>query len=211
MSKGAVWTIVIAVIVIIVGTALYASSKNNSEMNQMAMQNATSTMMASDTTMMATSSDNSQGVEVGGALMVRNLNIVQNALNASNVTTLVAAVQAAGLVPTLEGPGPFTVFAPDNNAFSKLASGTVATLLEPANKAELVDILTYHVVSGSYTSADLTDGQKLTTVEGKQLTIGKSASGQITVNGTAMVEIPDIISSNGVTFLIDTVLTPPKS
>jgi uncharacterized surface protein with fasciclin (FAS1) repeats len=125
------------------------------------------------------------------------------------VTTLVAAVKAAGLVDTLEGPGPFTVFAPTNDAFNKLPAGTVNSLLLPANKAELVKILTYHVVAGHYTSADLHDGQVLTTVEGQTLTIGKSATGQISVNGTAMVQTPDVISSNGVTFVIDTVLMPP--
>lgn len=151
------------------------------------------------------------GVMVGGALMTPDRDIVQNALNADNVTTVVAAVKAAGLVSTLEGTGPFTVFAPDNNAFAKLPAGTVANLLLPANKAELVDLLTYHVVAGRYTSASLYDGEKLTTVEGKTLTIGKSANGQITVNGTAMVETPDVISSNGVTFVIDTVLMPPTN
>jgi uncharacterized surface protein with fasciclin (FAS1) repeats len=150
-----------------------------------------------------------KGVMVGGALMTPDLDIVQNAVHASNVTTVVAAVKAAGLVPTLEGSGPFTVFAPSNAAFDKLPAGTVATLLKPANKAKLVDILTYHVVAGAYTSADLHDGQVLKTVEGKSLTIGKSASGMITVNGTAMVETADVISRNGVTFVIDSVLMPP--
>ena len=149
------------------------------------------------------------GVMVGGALMTPDKDIVQNAVNASNVTTVVAAVKAAGLVTTLEGPGPFTVFAPDNNAFAKLPAGTVDTLLKPGNKAMLTKILTYHVVAGHYTSADLKDGQKLTTVEGDTITIGKSTSGQLSVNGTAMVETPDVISSNGVTFVIDTVLMPP--
>jgi uncharacterized surface protein with fasciclin (FAS1) repeats len=153
----------------------------------------------------------SQGVQVGGAAMVANLNIVQNALNASNVTTLVAAVKAAGLVSTLEGSGPFTVFAPDNGAFAKIPSSTIASLLMPANQAQLVDILTYHVVSGRYTSASLYNGEVLKTVEGKTLTITKSASGQISVTGTAMVETPDVFSSNGVTFVIDTVLMPPAN
>ncbi len=152
-----------------------------------------------------------QGVQVGGAAMVANLNIVQNALNANNVTTLVAAVKAAGLVNTLEGAGPFTVFAPDNNAFAKIPSSTIASLLMPANQAQLVDILTYHVVPGRYTSASLYNGEVLTTVEGKTLTITKSASGQISINGTSMVETPDVFSSNGVTFVIDTVLMPPAN
>jgi uncharacterized surface protein with fasciclin (FAS1) repeats len=170
----------------------------------------TSTGATVSTSGSSMNTSSSAGVMVGGALMTPNRNIVQNAVNASNVTTLVAAVQAAGLVPTLESAGPFTVFAPDNNAFAKLPAGTVTTLLMPANLAELKDILTYHVVSGTYTSATLYNGEVLTSVEGKPITIGKSASGQLTINGTAMVETPDIISSNGVTFVIDTVLTPPS-
>jgi uncharacterized surface protein with fasciclin (FAS1) repeats len=200
MKTSYIVGIIIVLIIIVGGVYWYSSSKN------MAMQSdmATSTMpMAATTT--------PQGVLVGGAYMLPSLNIVQNALNASNVTTLVAAVKAAGLVTTLEGPGPFTVFAPTNDAFAKLPAGTVASLLQPANKAELVKILTYHVVAGHYTSADLHDGQVLTTVEGQTLTIGKSASGQISVNGTAMVQTPDVISSNGVTFVIDTVLMPPAN
>jgi uncharacterized surface protein with fasciclin (FAS1) repeats len=152
----------------------------------------------------------SSGVEVGGAAMVANLNIVQNALNANNVTTLVAAVKAAGLVSTLEGPGPFTVFAPTDSAFDKIPSSTIASLLLPQNKAELVDILTYHVVPGRYTSASLYNGEVLTTVEGKTLTITKS-NGQIMINGVATVQTPDVFSSNGVTFVIDTVLMPPSN
>ena len=169
-----------------------------------------SSMMMTSSTMMQ-SSTNSQGVLVGGAYMVANLNIVENAMNADNVTTLVAAVKAAGLVATLEGPGPFTVFAPTDAAFAKIPSSTIASLLLPQNKAELVNILTYHVVAGRYTSASLYDGEKLTTVEGNTLTINKSANGQIMVNGVATVQIPDVISSNGVTFVIDTVLMPPSN
>ena len=148
------------------------------------------------------------GVEVGGALMVRSLDIVDNAVNASNVTTVVAAVKAAGLVDTLKGAGPFTVFAPTNAAFVKLPIGTVATLLKPENKSQLVDILTYHVVAGRYTSVDLTDGLVLKSVEGKTLSFQRDASGKLWINGSAMIETPDVISSNGVTHVIDTVLLP---
>ena len=147
------------------------------------------------------------GVEVGGALMVRSLDIVDNAVNASNVTTVVAAVKAAGLVDTLKGAGPFTVFAPTNAAFVKLPIGTVATLLKPENKSQLVDILTYHVVAGRYKTADLKDGMTLATVEGKTLSIKKDGM-KIWINGSAMIETPDVISSNGVTHVIDTVLLP---
>jgi len=157
----------------------------------------------------ASATPTQNGVMVGGALMTPDKDIVQNAMNASNVTTLVAAVKAAGLVPTLEGSGPFTVFAPTNDAFNKLPAGTVATLLKPENKAKLVDILTYHVVAGSYTSADLKDGETLKTVEGGTLTIKKDSNGNIWVNGVAMVQTADVLSRNGVTFVIDTVLMPP--
>jgi uncharacterized surface protein with fasciclin (FAS1) repeats len=186
--------------------ALIATGCSKAPAAQTSMQSTTA-----QTTPATTTPATPTGVEVGGALMVPNLNIVQNAMNASNVTTLVAAVNAAGLGATLSGPGPFTVFAPDNNAFAKLPAGTVSSLLLPANKAELAKILEYHVVAGRYQAKDLTDGMQLKTVEGDTITIGKSASGQISVNGSAMVEIPDIISSNGVTFLIDTVLTPPAA
>jgi uncharacterized surface protein with fasciclin (FAS1) repeats len=194
MGKTAI--IGVVALVVIVG-AVVAFSKSNTKTDSMT-ENQNSDGMMKD----------GEGVMVGGALMTPNRDIVANAMNASNVTTVVAAVKAAGLVETLQGAGPFTVFAPNNAAFDKLPAGTVETLLKPENKAQLVDILTYHVVAGRYTSADLHDGQVLTTVEGKTITIGKSADGKVTVNGSAMVETPDVISSNGVTFVIDSVLMP---
>ena len=100
-------------------------------------------------------------------------NIIQNAVNSKDHTTLVAAVKAAGLVDTLEGKGPFTVFAPTNAAFGKLPAGTVDTLVKPENKATLTKILTYHVVPGKLEASDLTDGKKLKTVEGEDLTVKK--------------------------------------
>lgn len=152
--------------------------------------------------------DEGAGVMVGGAMMLPSMDIVENAMNANNVTTLVAAVAAADLVDTLKGPGPFTVFAPTNAAFDALPDGTVDTLLLPENQADLAGILTYHVVAGAYTSADLADGQTLTTVQGEELTIRKNANG-VTINGSAMVETADVISSNGVTHVINAVLLPP--
>src|SRR5580704_14219411 len=117
-------------------------------------------------------------VNVGGAPMYPSKNIIQNAVNSKDHTTLVAAVKAAGLVDTLSGPGPFTVFAPTNEAFAKLPAGTVDTLLKPENKAMLTDILTYHVVAGKHSAADIMaditkGGGKATykTVEGKNLTV----------------------------------------
>ncbi len=150
------------------------------------------------------------GVEVGGAMMLPSMDIVENAMNANNVTTLVAAVQAADLVETLKSEGPFTVFAPTNAAFEKLPDGTVTTLLMAENKAQLADILTYHVVAGSYTSADLVDGLELTTVQGETLMFTINANGMLEINGEAMVETADVISSNGVTHVIDTVLMPAE-
>ena len=110
-------------------------------------------------------------VMVGGAAMFPSKNIIQNAVNSKDHTTLVAAVKAAGLVGTLEGKGPFTVFAPTNAAFGKLPAGTVDTLVKPENKATLTKILTYHVVPGKLAAADLKDGMKLKTAEGEELTV----------------------------------------
>ena len=110
-------------------------------------------------------------VMVGGAAMFPSKNIIQNAVNSKDHTTLVAAVKAAGLVETLEGKGPFTVFAPTNAAFGKLPAGTVDTLVKPENKATLTKILTYHVVPGKLAASDLKDGMKLKTAEGEELTV----------------------------------------
>ncbi len=147
-----------------------------------------------------------EGVMVGGAMMVPTKNIVENAMNASNVTTLVAAVKAAGLVDVLSKSGEFTVFAPTDTAFGKLPAGTVEMLIKPENKQKLTDILTYHVVSGSNRAASLQDGQKVKSLQGGELKFTVK-DGKVWVNN-AMVEIPDVISSNGVTHVIDTVLMP---
>ena len=148
-----------------------------------------------------------EGVMVGGSLMVASRDIVDNAVGSEDHTTLVAAVTAADLVDTLKGPGPFTVFAPTNAAFAKLPAGTVETLVKPENKTQLTNILTYHVVSGRYTSANITDGMKLKTVQGEELVFTKK-NGTWWINGTATIEIADVISSNGVTYVIDGVLMP---
>ena len=150
-------------------------------------------------------------VMVGGAPMYPSKNIIQNAVNSKDHTTLVAAVKAAGLVDTLSGKGPFTVFAPTNTAFGKLPAGTVDTLVKPENKATLTKILTYHVVAGKMSAADLTDGKKLTTVEGEQLTV-KHDGGKVWLidakGGKSMVTIADVNQSNGVIHVVDTVLMP---
>lgn len=150
-------------------------------------------------------------VMVGGAPMYPSKNIVENAVNSKDHTTLVAAVKAAGLVDTLASKGPFTVFAPTNAAFGKLPKGTVETLVKPENKAKLTRILTYHVVAGKMNAADLTDGKKLTTVEGETLTV-KNAGGKVSLTdargGTSNVTIADVNQSNGVIHVVDTVLMP---
>jgi uncharacterized surface protein with fasciclin (FAS1) repeats len=134
-------------------------------------------------------------------------NVVAVAQQTPELSTLVKAVSAAGLVQTLEEPGPYTVFAPTNKAFEALG-GTLDTLLEPQNKAELAEILTYHVVPGELTSSELSDGQKLKTVQGDTLEV-RIAGGEVTVNG-AKVVTPDVEASNGVVHVIDEVLIPPQ-
>ena len=148
---------------------------------------------------------------VGGAAMLKSKNLVENVTQASNLTTLVAAVKAAGLVETLQGPGPFTAFGPTNDAFAKLPAGTVETLVKPENKAQLTKILTYHVVSGKYLTSDLTDGQVLTTVQGGKLTIKKTGNQVMIMDesgGTSTIQTADVVQSNGVAHVIDTVLMP---
>ena len=148
---------------------------------------------------------------VGGAAMFPSKNIIQNAVNSKDHTTLVAAVKAAGLVSTLEGKGPFTVFAPTNAAFGKLPAGTVDNLVKPENKATLTKILTYHVVAGKLDASDLTDGRKLKTVEGEELTV-KKADGKTWIidakGDQSMVSISNVHQSNGVIHVVDTVLLP---
>ena len=152
-----------------------------------------------------------EGVMVYGVAMTSDKNIVQNAAGAKSVSTLVAAVKQAGLAETLSGTGPFTVFAPTNAAFDKLPKGAVAGLMDPASKAKLAGVLTYHVIPGRLVAADLKDGQELTTVNGEKLHITVK-NGQVMVgNGKdapATVQIADVISSNGVTHVIDSVVLP---
>lgn len=155
---------------------------------------------------------------VGGAAMYPNKNIIENAVNSKDHTTLVAAVKAAGLVETLSGPGPFTVFAPTNAAFEMLPKGTVDDLLKPENKAKLTKILTYHVVKANALSSAVDkmikdDGGKhtITTISGNKL-VASMEGGKITLTdengGTAMVTIADVKQSNGVIHVIDHVLMP---
>jgi uncharacterized surface protein with fasciclin (FAS1) repeats len=200
-------TIIVAVVMLgvglLAGGGISAAVANNNKSN-------VSTMMP-----VASMSDSSDGVTVGGAKMVKTKDIVDNAVKANNVTTLVSLVKLAGLVDTLKSEGPFTVFAPNNDAFAKLPAATVKSLQEPANKAALANILTYHVVSGTYTTAALKvmaeKGQTLTSVQGEVLTpvmednmlkIEDASGNKVTI------QTADVISSNGVTHVIESVLMP---
>jgi len=161
--------------------------------------------------MMKSEMSGEKTVMVGGAAMFPSKNIIQNAVNSKDHTTLVAAVKAAGLVETLEGKGPFTVFAPTNTAFGKLPAGTVDTLVKPENKPTLTKILTYHVVPGKLEASALTDGKKLKTAEGEELTV-KRADGKVMIGdakgGWSTVTISNVNQSNGVIHVVDTVLMP---
>jgi uncharacterized surface protein with fasciclin (FAS1) repeats len=155
---------------------------------------------------------------VGGAAMFKTKNIVENALNSQDHTTLVAAVKAAGLVETLAGAGPFTVFAPTNAAFEKLPAGAVGNLLKPENKAMLTKVLTYHVVAGRLDSGKLAEAIKkgggrasLKTVSGDTLTASMSGDRLVLRDekgGTSTVTIANVMQSNGVIHVVDTVLMP---
>ena len=157
-------------------------------------------------------------VMVGGAAMFPSKNIIQNAVNSKDHSTLVAAVKAAGLVDTLQGPGPFTVFAPTNAAFAKLPAGTVDKLLKPEMKEHLVGILTYHVVPGRISAKDMMDaakknGGKATykTVEGENLTVEAKGNALMiwdAKGNAAKITIQNVFQSNGVIHVVDTVLLP---
>ena len=161
---------------------------------------------------------NAQDPMVGGAAMYPTKNIVENAVNSKDHTTLVAAVKAAGLVETLESAGPFTVFAPTNEAFGKLPAGTVDNLVKPENKATLTKILTYHVVAGRLSAADLMAKVKegngkaeLKTVQGGTLTVMEKGKKLYLVDekgGQSWITIADVFQSNGVIHVVNTVLMP---
>jgi uncharacterized surface protein with fasciclin (FAS1) repeats len=201
----------VAVIALVIGLGVGAGitkamdNGDTKDSSSMAQKADTSTAMDSA----------SDGVTVGGAKMVQDKDIVDNAVNAKIVTTVVAAVKAAGLVDTLKSEGPFTVFAPNNAAFDALPAGTVDTLLKPENIDTLKKILTYHVVAGTYTTADLkvmaSKGETLTTVEGEMLTpvmVDNKVQLQDAKGSKITIETPNVISSNGVTHVVTAVMMP---
>ncbi len=184
------------------GYAIGSSMNDDSEQDTMSQQNENQSM-----------SQDSDGVTVGGAKMVRSLDIVENAAKASNVTTVVGLVEQAGLVDTLKGVGPFTVFGPNNAAFEAVDPDVLATVA--GDNALLRTVLTYHVVPGTYTSADLralaNSGDSVKTVQGTELSF-KIVDGNLVVvdkvGQEVMIETADVISSNGVTHVIKNVLLP---
>lgn len=203
-NKTLIASITLIVGLVIGGGVGYASGYNmqpNTESNSNAA-------MSSET-------ETKEGVLVGGALMVRDKDIVDNAAEADNVTTVVSLVKLAGLVDTLKSQGPFTVFAPNNDAFAKLDPATVESLQKPENVEMLKTILTYHVVPGTYTSAALkamaAKGETLMTVQGqvlKPVVDGNMVWVEDVSGGKSEVETADVISSNGVTHVIKSVLMP---
>jgi uncharacterized surface protein with fasciclin (FAS1) repeats len=168
--------------------------------------------------MLAAAPASAKNPMVGGAAMYPTKTIVENAVNSKDHTTLVAAVKAAGLVDTLSGKGPFTVFAPTNAAFAKLPAGTVETLVKPENKAKLTSILTYHVVPGRITAAQIAAAAArhkgtatFKTVQGGSLRFMKKGNGWVVKDSgghQARITIANVMQSNGVIHVIDTVLMP---
>ncbi|CAN5598942.1 hypothetical protein BH24ACI3_BH24ACI3_02600 [soil metagenome] len=196
-------------------TNTVSNMNTNSNANRMANMN---TMSNANSMMSNTNTNASTNPMVGGAPMLADKNIVENASNSKDHTTLVAAVKAADLVTTLSGTGPFTVFAPTNAAFEKLPAGTVDTLLKPENKKTLTDVLTYHVVSGKQDAASIvkaieTGNGKATfkTVQGAELTASLEGKDVILTDGKggkSKVTIADVMQSNGVIHVIDSVVQP---
>ena len=220
MKKTIILTLCIAAAVVGLGACMNSASNSNagnmSRSNTGSMQKAANS--APDNSMASNTGSNSDNPTVGGAAMLRTKDIIDNAMNSADHTTLVAAVKAAGLVETLKGPGPFTVFAPSNEAFDKLPKGTVDTLLKPESKATLTKILTYHVVSGKQDAAAIAKaikdgGGKATfkTVSGGTLSASMEGASVILTDekgGKSKVTIADVMQSNGVIHVVDTVLMP---
>lgn len=199
--------IVAAIVALIVGMAGgYALGNMNDDKDNKSASNSKSSMMSEG-----------DGTTVGGALMVKDKDIVDNAANAENVSTTVSLVKMAGLVDVLKSEGPFTVFGPNNDAYAKIDKATVESLQQPENVEMLKKILTYHVVPGTYTSADLRvmaqKGETLTTVQGEKLTPvmdGNMVAIQDAMGSTVEIETADVISSNGVTHVVKSVLMPAQ-
>ena len=203
-NKSLLYTLGGLVVILLIGSLIYAIANNNSNSNS--SSSSKSSNSSSSMAMM-----NNSTITIGGGMMYPNKDVITNASNASNLTTLVAAVKAADLVAPLQGPGPFTVIAPSNDAFNKLPAGTLDSLLKPENKTKLADILKYHVVSGKFLAKDLTNGQKLPTLQGDTVEVVKTGN-EITFRDTngnlSKVTNADVLQSNGVAYVVDSVMVP---
>ena len=201
-----------------VGGAYFTTYNQFIQMKKTLFSLAIAALFSIGATTTASAQSKTKTVMVGGAPMYPTKNIIENAVNSKDHTTLVAAVKAAGLVETLSSAGPFTVFAPTNDAFGKLPAGTVETLVKPENKETLTKILTYHVVAGRMTAADLTKAIKagkgtatLKTVSGGTLTAtakGKTIQLKDEKGGVSTVTIANVMQSNGVIHVVNSVLLP---
>lgn len=192
------WAFVLSALLLSCGDSTTTDATGNAD--------TTATMTNTTTDAAGTPDTMTGGTGAATGTLSPSNNVVENAIASPDHSTLVAAVQAADLAGTLSGAGPFTVFAPTNAAFDKLPAGTVDNLLKPENKQQLANVLTYHVVPGTYNAADLKDGQKLKTVQGKELIV-MMKDGKVMIDG-ATVTAPDLVSSNGVIHVLDAVVMP---
>lgn len=211
------WTRTLTLLMVLVAASLLVVACGDDDDN--GDDNGTDTTMT-DTTDDAMEDDamdeemSKEPVDVGGAPMYPDKNVVENASTAPNLTTVVAAIKQAGLVETLSGPGPFTVFAPDDDAFAKVDQQVLNGLMQPAQKDQLTAILTYHVVPGTLDASKLEDGDELMTVNGAKLMVkidGDTVMIGNEENGYATVTQADVYQSNGVAHIIDSVLLPPAN
>lgn len=204
----------LAMLLVLVAAAMFAVACGDDEDSGSSSSDTTEETEAVEDESMDSESDSMtrENSMVGGEEMFVDKNVVENASTAPNLKTVVSAITAAGLVETLSGPGPFTVFAPDDAAFAKVDQKVLQGLLKPAQKEALTGILTYHVVPGTLDASKLSDGDELTTVNGAKLMVkidGDTVMVGNEENGYATVTQADVFQSNGVAHIIDTVMMPP--
>lgn len=208
MNDTVVGILLAGIVIIGIVVFMFSSDTSVTDTKNQAAETSVTNQVVDDAAGLDSSVDTQ--MMVGGEIMQPTSDIVSNVASASNLTTAAAAIKAAGLTETLQGPGPFTVFVPSNSAFERLPAGMVDMLIDNNNNEQLTNVLTYHVVMGEYTAADFTDNQELITVQGEVITVGKSTAGSLSINGSAQIETADVISSNGVFFVIDSVLMPEE-
>lgn len=202
MDRNFFIVVVIGAIVIVGLGWYFANTGTDSDMEDMATTTEQTQKMNED----------EEGTAENSISAASSNNVVENAANEDNLTTFVAAIQNAAIANALssESGGPFTVFAPNDNAFDALSAGTLESLLQTENRGQLQSVLEYHVVAGEITTADIEDGSTFETLNGQQITISIDAEGDYIINDSAMIETADIVSSNGVVHVIDSVLLPEE-